>query len=1357
MRPLFCTFKTMGKSVKDRKDMCIEGFTYPYQSIKRRKEKLVIINFLYICIENNNFMKYLQIILLTILTICCLKVEAVPLPVHYQVSDGLSNNYIHDIVQDSRGRVWIGTDSGLDCYDGYNFSVYKSYNSPFKSNIVNTLYHDTKHGKMWIGVKGYGIYVLDVNSCVITDVTPKGMPIYNVLCITPSAHDGVWIIAHDKVLHYDYQHASFSLFQALKSKGCYTQALDDRRGHLIMVRADLGISVWDVALKRETVFPAVNTLSYETVRKIVQLKNEDFWMVTNRGLRRIDAALNTVTTVPLLGADNIVDLFYDAKVDKVAILGNHGLYWVNPYSAQIFSKKEIENGRHVYQDNYGNLWLGTHGEGLFFYGRKNNPFRVISKEKAWCILPDGDNLWVGGERKLLLFHNNQLVRSIPVEIEGIDGYVLSVQEEDKQHLVFTIYGKLFRYDKQSDQITEILYKGNSIPAITFFQDQRGVTWITSSNGVYTLRNKEIYREDRLNKVLGNQGSNCIRIDNEGKIWIGTFESGVFIFNRHQKLLKRFTQGDSFFSNTVMHFQLGFDNRLWLATSEGVGLVENTMYPEKFSRFGYQQGLKDPFVRAVKEDRAGNVWVSTNNGLSYLNMKTHQFYNFDDGDGVPTNNFTGGLVMLPNGIMYATSLDGICMFDSKSLITNRKASALRFLSCSVLNSSIEQLQEQPIAPSRDNIYHFKYFQNNIRVTFAVGNQAQSNQVDYSYMVTNLSDSWTVLDENQITFRGLSAGKYTIRVRARIHGQSWDNASEASMCLVIAPPFWWAWYAKVLYLLVMGTILLVSFRRYKHHLQIKNDLELERQKGQTEQEMNQERLRFFTNIAHELRTPLTLIYGPVGELEQSKTLSGDERRQVEIIHHNTNLLLELINRLLEFRKVETNNRPLIIAWGNLQKVVREVGENFMVTNHNDDINYVLEIEETCPCIYFDKEVIRIVLTNLLSNAKKNTRVGEIGLSLTQAVKDKIQYSCIKVWDTGCGIPLEQQNRIFNRYYQVKGSHQTSGTGIGLALVKKLCERHHISIHLESQVDIGTTFTLLLDNKKNYPEALHQEDEGDTVNTMPSVIAPVTEEYGETTHKPTVLIVEDNKEINAYVASALCKDYQILQAFNGEEGLKVAQVRIPDIVICDIMMPLMDGTELTRQMKNNMMTSHIPIIILTAKASLDDQQESYECGADSYIKKPFKVSMLKVRMQNLLDAQKHTAAYIRQRMKLQDVEVQKGENIRQLNVLDQKFLDKINEIIEEKMASDELSLTLLAEQLKVSQSTLYRKMKALTGASGNEYIRKVRLDNSLKLILENGMNISEAAYTSGFVDLNYYRTCFKAEYGDVPSEYLKKMRKM
>lgn len=515
---------------------------------------------------------------------------------------------------------------------------------------------------------------------------------------------------------------------------------------------------------------------------------------------------------------------------------------------------------------------------------------------------------------------------------------------------------------------------------------------------------------------------------------------------------------------------------------------------------------------------------------------------------------------------------------------------------------------------------------------------------------------------------------------------------------------------------------------------------------QQKLNNERLRFYTNITHELRTPLTLIIGPLGDLMDDTKLPLSYTRKISLIHRSALHLLELVNQILDFRKVESQNRKLIVAKGDLKSLLLEVGLRYKELNRNEKVQFEINIEETAQTIlYFDSDIITTILNNLLSNAIKYTPEGKINLTLRTVG----EYTEIEVSDTGYGISSEALPHIFECYYQAEGKHQASGTGIGLALVKSLADLHEGVLKVSSEVDKGTSIVLAIQTNNTYPNALHK-DVSEVEDIQDKYMTDETEK--KKADCPLILVVEDNDDIREYISASL-EHYRVILAKNGKEGWEKTQKEIPDVVISDVMMPVMDGFELCRLIKKDMRTSHIPVILLTAKDSIQDKEEGYGCGADSYLTKPFSAKLLEVRICNLLEARRNLASLINNQGK-ENVLVNEAEPL-QLNKLDKKFLDELIKIIELNVNTEKLDMPFIAAQMHMSHSTLYRKIKGLLGISGTEFIRRIRLRYSLKLMLEEGYNISEAAYATGFSDVGYFRNCFKGEYGMTPSEYMKQQK--
>lgn len=553
--------------------------------------------------------------------------------------------------------------------------------------------------------------------------------------------------------------------------------------------------------------------------------------------------------------------------------------------------------------------------------------------------------------------------------------------------------------------------------------------------------------------------------------------------------------------------------------------------------------------------------------------------------------------------------------------------------------------------------------------------------------------------------------------------------------------------------------LALRIYQRHLRLKFELKAEKVNHEKEQKLNEERLRFFTNITHELRTPLTLILGPLDDISHSSDITKAVKHKLAVIHQSAVRLNELITQILEFRKTETDNRQLRVVKANVVDAVHEVSLKYEELAQKPDVAIKFVAPENPIMMYIDKEVIAIILDNLVSNAIKYTDQGNIDISVERRRSGERHLVDITVSDTGHGISAKALPHIFDRYYQENGTHQASGTGIGLSLVKKLVTLHHGEVKVESNLEQGTSFIVTLDENEIYPDALRGDENASAKlqgNDAASGVLNLEEAVLSVENgKPLLLVVEDNREILDYVAESFIDEFDVLKAGDGREGLALALDKVPDVIISDVMMPNMDGNAMCRALKKDIRTSHIPIILLTAKDSFEAKEKGYDSGADSYITKPFTHSLLRSRILNLLQQRR------RDKMLIQESKetnlAQKKEQLREsLNKIDQEFFDKLNKLIEENISGD-VDVNLIASNLAVSTSTLYRKMKALTGISTNEYIRKYKMQYAEHLLLEGKYSISEISFMVGMNSVAYFRRCFKAEYGEIPSEYLKKLQKM
>lgn len=507
-------------------------------------------------------------------------------------------------------------------------------------------------------------------------------------------------------------------------------------------------------------------------------------------------------------------------------------------------------------------------------------------------------------------------------------------------------------------------------------------------------------------------------------------------------------------------------------------------------------------------------------------------------------------------------------------------------------------------------------------------------------------------------------------------------------------------------------------------------------------------------------MTLILGPLEDLVKSNTLSSKDHHRISVIHQSAVRLLNLINQILDFRKTETQNKKLCVTKGNLTNVIYETGLKYKELNNKPEIQVLIEAEDENMVLFFDKEIITMILDNLISNALKYTEKGYIRIRAEWITENGIRYAQLSVEDTGYGIGQEALTHIFERYYQESGEHQASGTGIGLALVKNLVKLHEGDIQVKSLPEIGTTFYLRLPAGNTYPQALHGEDihtdKQDGKEEEPIEKQEVADK--DKNARPIILVVEDNADIRDYIADSFTDLYEIKTAANGKEGLQIATDCIPDIIVSDIMMPVMNGVVMCQKLKADIRTSHIPVILLTAKDSITDKEEGYQAGADSYLTKPFSAGLLQSRISNLLTQRRLLSerfAIRPDKPKKQSMEEKRAIITESMNKLDKEFLDKITNTITEGLAAAEnIDITVLSNVMCMSSSTLYRKVKALTGMSTNEYIRKIKMQLAEKYLLEGKYSISEIAFKVGINSNVYFRQCFKEEFGMSASDYLKQL---
>lgn len=1315
------------------------------------------------------------------------------------IQQGLSNGFVTDIALDNQGFLWAATESGLNRIAGNKCTVFKCSNSNMPDDAIVGLYFDKQHNQLWIHYKNGNMNVFDCKTQQFISIhLDKNIANRSIADINEAADGGIWIACYDgTIAHYNHDSQTFKTI----SKQHFPQAkhgvrsiTDDGKDHLYIGLCSEGLIEYNLRTGKTRHFAHQandeTSLPGNNVRSVFIDHMQNVWIGTNLGLGlynpgkgRFRTFRHTTNSESTLAGDNIhnINELRDNKLLISSDLGGISILDLNIYANPSYGDVKFErqtkedgnlssnNIRKVLQDDFGNLWIDNYSSGVDFIPSIPSYFNIVNLmgkklENANSLFAaNNGSLWFGLDDNICEYRNGSIMQmwnfSSYLSNSSASVYVIQM---DKQGILWlgTSDNGVIKFNPQNHQFSRINC-AQELDVHSLYADPSGKMWIGSEYGLYSVDvNGKEQKEDALNKQMGwNPVIYSLNMDYMGRLWIGTMTNGVYIFDKQQRLVAHLDSKHLLPSNSINHIFKDNDGSMWIGTFKGLAYIANPQKLKDIRLYDERQGIKDSHIRAITQDQQGNIWVSMFSGIACFDSHKQKFFNYNYADGIPTGNFVeGAAVTSTEGFLYFGSPGGVCYFNPQLLTEKKTISSVEIIGCERVFSPSEGFETSAISPDEDGNIQLKYNDNTFKIAFTVKDYAQEGSTEYSYMMKGLDDKWyETEDDNEVTFRNLAPGDYTFIIRAKLKNQDWSEASTAEMKVCVNPPLWLTWWAKLGYFLLAMGLLAYFFRSYQKELLLRNSLAQAKWESQQKQELNEERLRFFTNITHELRTPITLILGPLEDIMEDKRLPEIFSKKVASIHASAERLLNLINDILEFRKTETQNRRLTVARADLGALVKEIGIRFKDLNHNPKVEVKVEVQPDVPAIYFDSEVINTVINNLMSNALKYTPEGKVTLSLYQQNDEVV----IVIEDTGYGIDKDSLPHIFDRYYQANGKHQASGTGIGLALVKSLAHLHQAELKTESEKGIGSKFSFILKMDETYPQALHKDDEPKDMASTAPIYNKVEEESED--QRPLLLIVEDNADIRLYIDESLHEDYRILQASNGKEACQLAFEQIPDIIVSDIMMPEMDGIEMTKILKDDLRTSHVPIILLTAKTSMNDQEEGYDSGADSYLTKPFSTKLLNSRIRNLLSSRRRLAELIAQRnmptlsqaegsQENAEAMMPEQEPLVELSPLDKKFLEKLDALIENHISTDDLDMAFMTDKMAMSNSTFYRKMKALTGMGPNEYIKKAKLRKSMELLRTKEYSVNEVAMMTGFNNIGNFRVSFKREFGKTPSEILK-----
>lgn len=1325
------------------------------------------------------------------------------------LENGLSQNSVMAITQDHQQFVWFGTKHGLNRYDGYEFKVYKNNpNDPksISSDEITSILTDHE-GVLWVGtVKGLNRYDSKNDAFIQITANPKvknSISSNAIEHIYQDAQKNLWIGTLRGVnLLSDRKKNEFKTFlfkDVSTNRGINSiyATLSDNNNHIWLATSD-GLIRMNIKNGHYHVYRhdqrKKGSLSSNYITSLARDAGQNLWIGTDNGLNLFHPADTSFSVYQhsknsnSLVHNDIREVMPDRK----------GMLWIGTQEGlSIFDPgtKKFINYRHdpelkeslshnsihsIFQDRNNSIWIGTFYGGVnivhpfptVFHAYKNSKLRPsISSNIVSSIVEDQrNNLWIGTEGGGLNYYNRSDHTYTHYKIslnhkQGLSSNLIKTICKDRNGnlLIGTHHGGLNLFNPTTGTFRSVVNVKDdnqtisTAEIIAICEDRARNIWVGSYSGLNLLKMTDgvpsaTTVKSPLEKKLQNKRIQFLFEDREQNLWIGT-QGGLHVYNPDTKEFRYFLKDknnrdklQSDYINCIIQTAAG---DLGIGTYFG-GLSIYNPRTKKFKTYTEKEGLSNNNVLGIIEDDAHNLWISTDNGLSKLDPRTGKFQIYTKSDGLAGNDFNVRSYFKDSkGELFFGGYNGLTSFYAEQIAVNRNPSPVVFTGLKLFNRPVavngpDQLLKEDLISSKR--ITFAYDQNHFTIGFALLNYIKSDKNRYAYKLSDYDKDWNYTNEPSATYSNLPSGQYTFLVKG-VNNDGIAGAAPVKIEIRIKPPIWASWWAYCIYLLIFAVILFLTIRYLVIRAVLKRSVDLQQMK-----------LSFFTNISHEIRTPLTLILGPLENLLKSTQDNMELNRQVIPIKNNADRLMRLITELMDFRKMEAGHMKLNVHEGDIVTFSKEIFLAFSQMALHRNIHYNFECQQESIPLYFDKDQLEKVLFNLLSNAFKFTPdEGKITLS----IQEFTDFAEIKVLDNGKGIPYESQNKLFSDFFQVD-EHGSShiGSGIGLALSKSIVSSHYGKIEIQSHPATAekagdTCFTVTLKKGKAHfkpaelMEAIAYELPSE--NHFPAPVrlpSDAVETSTPNTPSETILIVEDNPEIRTLISSLLNNQYQIEESEDGLKGWEKAIETLPDLVICDIMMPVMDGLELCRKLKEDERTSHIPVILLTARSTHIHQVSGMETGADAYITKPFSTALLELNIRNLINSRAAMRRRYGQQVTLQPQNIVIGST-------DQAFISRVLKYIEENMADQSFGVPDLASEIGMSQPVLYKKIRAITDLSVNDFIKSIRLKKAAQLLEQNVYTISEISYLIGFNDPKYFSREFRKQYGETPRGFINKLK--
>ncbi|MCZ4694771.1 response regulator [Ancylomarina euxinus] len=1310
---------------------------------------------------------------------------------HLDLKNGLSQISVTALEQDSLGTMWIGTRDGLNRYNGYEIDVFR-HNRQDTSSLLGNNIRDLKtdaNNKLWI-LTAEGISNINLQNEELIN-----FPNQNISCFHIS-NKNIWVGTNLGLFFLDEESRRYkAATEIFPHRVKVNEIFEDSEGNLLIGTSDRGLFLYNAhsnqldsildaevscihksmdglfwlgttengvyCLQKDEVvahYSQDSGLAHNVIRDITEDNNGRIWIGTFLGLSMLDPEKKIFTNYfqsdkkPYgLSHNSIYTLFCDQE-GSIWI----GSYFggVNIYNSQtnIFRYFVAETDQNksinyrvvgsMIEDDDKNLWIATEGGGVNFYDRKNNKFKYITKG-------EGDyKLSHNNAKSLYLDKQNQLW--IGTHLGGLD-------------VLNTKTGRIRKYIKNEDDVHSI--PSNIISAIIPFENN---LLLGTNDGVVLFNpNKEeftpFFENSELRKKIGKKIL-ALLLDKNQCLWIGSETKGLSVYDFKSGELKNFRNNvhdlKSIGSNFVYQIYQDHMRRIWVATSGG-GL--NRYHPENDSFSSYTSSdydLSSDFIYGIAESRYGFLWIATSKGISRFDVEEETFRAYDYQNGFPLSEINErGLYITSDGEVFVGGIHGMVSFYEKELQNQSIKHPLYFTELRVNNSEVHPNDESGILSQTLPFTKSIRLNSNHSVVsfdFTSFNYLKTNKTMYSYKLEGFDSDWVDAGyRRSVNYTNLKSGTYIFTVKEKL--RQGEDGAETSMKIIIDPPYYNTWWAYLIYISIVSGILLYINRVLISKALLEDNLKKEQRDKEQISEMNRSKLQFFTNISHEFRTPLTLILGQLESLlEESSNIAPKVYNKMLVAYKNSYRLKKLIDELLEFRKQELGHMKLKVNEHDFVDFSNMIFDSFKEYAERRHINYKLVCYQDKIPLWFDARQLEKVFFNLLSNAFKFTPDGgSIYVLINQENKELI----IKVIDSGQGMPKVYLEKIFDRFYQVDNisehKQQQLGSGIGLALTKGIVDMHGGCIRVESELGEGACFEVsLLLGKDHFEEEQVVWDKQQVLESSlqtPLLIDKIDESEKEAIYdllpkSASLLIVEDNAEVRDMLCASFMDEYHIIEVEDGQMGLEAAQQYQPDLIISDVMMPVMTGTDMCQKLKSDLTTCHIPIILLTAKEAIEYRLEGLEIGADDYITKPFNIKLLQARCRNLIKSRKQ----LQERFQLNP-----GLGIKSIttNSLDAELLEKAIDIVERHLDNSKFDVNTFAQEMCLGRTNLYAKIKGITGQTPNEFILSSRLKKAALLLqTEIGVSVSNVAYSVGFTTPRYFSKCFSDHFKISPSKYAK-----